>query len=237
MFKKVEKLLQKFLTSDVIEEVRKGKTKTNDVIEEVRKGKTKNFTEADGNLYKFVTRPGPFNFVGDENSTPCKDKWRSFRPATPGTSLGKRKRRRGENMAVGEGTCFSNEHASTSHDEESFLESMVTSPVMDGRGSERMRESQTEGSSGGSKKEGSSGDHMEVALGSPPKRYRREAASVCGVGCPPPPPPTEASSGGVAQGEMDPTVVANIWKELTLNRYANGLGSRSSCCCCCCCSE
>ena len=70
----VEKLLHKFLQSDVIEEVR---------------GKLRKFNEDSGYLYRFVTEPGPFNFLEEE--VPC-------------SPLGKRTRSY-------EGTFITNEYA------------------------------------------------------------------------------------------------------------------------------
>lgn len=71
----VEKLMQKFLESDVIQEV---------------KGKLRKFDEDGSYLYRFVTVPGPLNFLDD-----------------PPSPLGKRER----SGASYDGTYITNEYA------------------------------------------------------------------------------------------------------------------------------
>ena len=220
----VEKLLKKFLSSDVIEEVR---------------GKTEEFSEDPGYLYKFVTKPGPFNFVGDENSTPCKTKRRP-RPVTPAAALRKRKRKEveeGSETMDYDGALFSNEYASTSCDEESFH--AVVTPLRGGGRSPRratvrnsgglrrmsgvnersIRSRNSSGApttvgrlcSGGLVGKENSGETMESDVmleESPPKRCRKDGGSFSGG----------ASMGGGAT-EVDPAILTKVWKELTLNRY------------------
>lgn len=196
------------------------------MIEEVR-GKQGDFTDDSGHFYKFVTKPGPFNFVGDENATPCKSK-KSSKSAAPASSLGKRKRRNNDETAMEyDGTWFSNEHASTSCDEESFLSQ--TTPVRDMETSGGMKGAKfndmwgsAEQATPGRGKEpsgGMKGAKFNVMWGSaeqnasevsPAKRCRKEDGSVSGVGA------WEESS--KVELETDPTMLAKVWKELTLNR-------------------
>lgn len=181
----VEKLLQKFLTSGVIEEVR---------------GRLRDFKEDSCYLYHFVTQPGPFNFINDENATPqrTKGKGRSM-SVTPASSLGKRKRRdRNETSLDYDGTLFANEYASTSCDEESF--------------------------SGGGGCGVASSEELRVSaddmvLGSPVKRCR-ESGSESGVSS-----LTAAVVSHSGQSRLNeeplPALVARVWKELTLNRLVS----------------
>lgn len=81
----MERLLQKFLESDVIVEVR---------------GKVRKFNEEDGYLYQFVTEPGPLNFVEEESEKAAEEPARSL--------LGKHPRTRLEPY---DGTLIANEYA------------------------------------------------------------------------------------------------------------------------------
>lgn len=177
---------------------------TSDVIEEVR-GKRDYFVEDSGHFYKFVTKPGLFNFVGDENSTPCKSK-KSSKSVTPASSLGKRKRKRNdEEMAMDyDGTWFSNEHASTSCDEESFQ--ALATPTRDNLGGLRGSKFNGMGSSAGQNL--SLNIKQEV---SPAKRCRKGNSSVSGVSA-------LQKCAEMEEEETDPAVLAKVWKELTLNR-------------------
>ena len=69
----MEKLLHKVLQSDVIEEVR---------------GKLSQFSEDTGYLYRFVTEPGPFNFLESPRKSPL-----------------------GKHAPSYDGTCITNEYA------------------------------------------------------------------------------------------------------------------------------
>ena len=88
----VEKLLQKFLDSDVIHEVR---------------GKLRKFEKDPGYFYCFVTEPGPLNFV---------DNIEMMSPQRPTSPLGKRGREQEQenddlqNMSY-DGACFTNAYA------------------------------------------------------------------------------------------------------------------------------
>lgn len=78
----MERLLQKFLESDVIVEVR---------------GKVKKFSEEDSYLYQFVTEPGPLNFVEEKAAEePAK------------SPLGKHPRTK---LELYDGTLIANEYA------------------------------------------------------------------------------------------------------------------------------
>lgn len=202
---------------------------SSDVIEEVR-GKAEEFTEDPGCLYKFVTKPGPFNFVGDENSTPCKSKkWP--RPVTPATALGKRKRRRKEVEEEVEsmdydGALFSNEYASTSCDEDSF--NTVVTPlrgvcgprgatVRNSGGVAGMREASERSNLSRGEREsrvlgllGNPGETKKTGLmlgESPLKRSRKDGGSISGY--------TSVHSGSAKE---DTTILTKVWKEITLNR-------------------
>ncbi len=78
------KLLEKFLSSDVIFEVR---------------GRGTSFEEDSTSLYKFVTEPGPFNFIEEDTgiSPPKEERSSSCCSAMETESY--------------DGTCFSNEYA------------------------------------------------------------------------------------------------------------------------------
>lgn len=181
------------------------------------------FREDRGYLYKFVTKPGPFNFVGDENSTPCKSKRRPM-SVTPASALGKRKRKHKEEDSAMDfdGTWFSNEHASTSCDEDSFH--AIATPVK-GRGSSggprgpNVRSSgglrRGSGNSGGvGERQESSKDCNMMLEESPAKRCRKEGGSVSGCG-------SESfadSSTRKGGAEVDHALLSKVWKELTLNR-------------------
>ena len=93
------KLLQKFQQSEVIREVR---------------GKQHQLTEDSSCRYSFVTEPGPFNFIEEENETDTK------------SPLGKRDRSRSctvrserakENVGTGGGAFFANSHILSKIDE------------------------------------------------------------------------------------------------------------------------
>lgn len=171
IFLQVERLLQKFLTSNVIEEV---------------KGQLHDFKEDNCYLYRFVTQPGPFNFVEDENSTPKSE--RVAMSVIPGSALGKRRKMSTDSF---DGTWFSNEHASTSFDEESS--NVPSTPV---RGSTRDTQRVTV---------------YDVLLESPVKKCRME--DTCDGGL------VAGNKRGDGDGDGDVSVlVAKVWKELTLNR-------------------
>lgn len=220
---KVVKLLQKFLCSDVIEDVR---------------GKVAAEFKADSScLYKFVTTPGPFNFVGDdaddnngkENRTPCKVK--PWRPATPGTALGRRKRRRrdGEVARMEDMECeselFPNDHTSAAtggSGEGSFSAAMVTSPAARDEG-----EGLSHITAPSPAKKHRSGRHHRASEQPPAERHRHgNTAASNSVG---------TASRLFAEEEEkererpDPVIeedlllapnvmVAKLWKELTLSR-------------------
>jgi hypothetical protein len=200
------------------------------VIEEVH-GKVDVFTEDSGYLYKFVTRPGPFNFVEGEDSTPRKAK-KVSRPATPGSTLGKRKRRRKEEeeeaMDCDDGVLFFNEYASISCDEESLH--TVATPTTRGRrsavtmGSDVKRKSPREpvrvGSAGTKLRKPCEGTRAPSGIRegeSPPKRCRVESGSVASGGGGP---ESLLASGLKGDGDVgvDPAILTKVWKELTLNR-------------------
>lgn len=82
------------------------------MIEEVRRENPREF-KGDSSLYRFVTTPGPFNFVGDEN-TPLRSRGSGSISDTP---LGKRKREI-PLLDYEESNFFTNEFASTSYDED-----------------------------------------------------------------------------------------------------------------------
>ncbi len=99
------KLLQKFLSSDVITEVR---------------DRLAHFEEDTTYLYKFVTEPGPFNFIEEAIELP--------RPLSP---VGKRERCNSlymdtEPTGFDDGACFSNEYAFDN-------EAMIVSPLKKSR--------------------------------------------------------------------------------------------------------
>ena len=95
------KLLQKFLSSDVITEVR---------------DRLSHFEEDTTYLYKFVTEPGPFNFIEEKVELP--------RPLSP---VGKRDRCNSLYMETEPtGACFTNEYAFNN-------EGMVISPLKKSR--------------------------------------------------------------------------------------------------------
>jgi len=79
------KLLQKFLSSQVITEVR---------------GKGCEFEEDSNFLYKFVTEPGPFNFVEDPSPSVKRGRANSLLLEPPSSGF--------------EGACFANEYATMS---------------------------------------------------------------------------------------------------------------------------
>ena len=210
----VEKLLQKFMSSNVIEEVR---------------GKLREFKEDPCYLYRFVTRPGPFNFVGDENSTPhTTPKKRAAAPIP--SSLGKRKRRKDEIAPDFDGTWFANDYASTSADEESFsvCETGDTGESMDMvLGTPVQKKSRRSGcisasgvssvngvnsASGGavasiSNSVGGVSDSLESSLGS------RTPSGGRGIGG-----TSHVTYRGCGRDEPPQALVAKVWKELTLNR-------------------
>lgn len=184
----MEKLLQKFLSSDVIEGV---------------KGKCQEFRNDSCSLYRFVTQPGPFNFV----DTPRKPEAKS---ATPSSSLGKRKR--GERKVSSDCELFANEYASTSFDEESLAAST---------GGEVSRSGGVQGGPGTEGKLRGLGV-SEMELGSPVKQMRPEAsAAVCVAG-------SRGKGGGGGggasavvggvQSKESAALVARVSKEVTLNR-------------------
>lgn len=125
-----EKLLQKFVTSDVITDV---------------KGKLNKFDEEGGHLYQFVTTPGPLNFIEEEphnsttnSSTTSHSPLPMLSRACTPRLLGKRNRARkenqdppergGEGRGKGGGTCFTNTYAFM-ESESSSQEMEVGSPV------------------------------------------------------------------------------------------------------------
>ncbi len=176
----VEKLLQKFMSSNVIEEVR---------------GKLREFKEDSCYLYRFVTQPGPFNFVGDENSTPHSTPNRRAAGTTP-SSLGKRRREKEASLEY-DGTWFANDYASTSADEQDAVgessDMVLGTPV-------QKRSRKSHGGRSGLPSSGRKSGSRRVSAGG---RSRVTAAM-----------------GGSGKGEIPPrALVAEVWKELTLNRY------------------
>ena len=130
LFLQAEKLLQKFVTSDVITDV---------------KGKLNKFDEEGGHLYQFVTTPGPLNFIEEEphnsttnSSTTSHSPLPMLSRACTPRLLGKRNRARkenqdppergGEGRGKGGGTCFTNTYAFM-ESESSSQEMEVGSPV------------------------------------------------------------------------------------------------------------
>ena len=131
-----------------------------------------------------MTQPGPFNFVEDENSTP-KGKGVAM-SVTPGSSLGKRRKMSTDSY---NGTWFSNEHASTSFDEESS--STLATPIRGALDTEKVTV-------------------YDVLMESPAKKCRMEVTGDSGF-------VAGYKQGGVG-GDEDDVLVAKVWKELTLNR-------------------
>lgn len=195
VFMQVEKLLQKFLASNVITEVR---------------GKLRLFKPESCYLYRFVTEPGPFNFLDNEN-TPLRDRGEGggvkSPTVTPSAALGKRKREARRELEHGlpdcDGTLFANEYASTSGDESMSITPLggrdsggvASYPIVTPKG--RL------GSGSGAahpravsmtpkSRHGSGGVPMTV--GSPTKKQKRES-------------------------KKETDTIAKVWKELTLNRY------------------
>lgn len=191
---------------------------TSNVIEEVR-GKCREFSEDSCYLYRFVTRPGPFNFVGDENSTPQSTPNARRVAATTPSSLGKRKREEKMSSDDYDGTWFANDYASTSADEESFVtdrDSLVCTPensqmVLGTPVQKRSRRSC-------SASYRSSNSHSSSSILSDVNSAGKRANSRRGRG-------TRRSQvlvrgSGMQDCEPPPhALVAKVWKELTLNRY------------------
>lgn len=123
---------------------------------EVVKGRHREFRKDSYSFYRFVTQPGPFNFV----DTPHKGDAKS---TTPSSSLGKRKRKERRLLSDYDGELFANEYASTSCDEDSF-----TTPAASEGASER------EGGSGGLRV-------SVMELGSPVKQRCGERSAVGGT--------------------------------------------------------
>lgn len=228
------KLLQKFVSSNVIEEVR---------------GRSRNFKHDNCCLYCFVTQPGPFNFV-DETSTPNKRGPKKI--ATP--TLGKRKRREPKLPSDEDCALFANEYASMSFDEYALSPVALSGGADDRRrkkgecGGQRKGDQECGGQRkgkyggrrkgdqecGGQRKRSQECGDLEVSgmeLGSPLKRSRQSD-------CVPVPPATAVAAvssskdlllsdggksdggGGGSQGEEPaaPALVARVSKEVTLNR-------------------
>lgn len=125
-----------------------------------------------------MTEPGPFNFVEDENSAPGEEGGSVME--TSSSSLGKRKRK--ERSFDNDDTCFSNEFASTSCDEESFTLSNMST--------------------------------CDMVLATPGKRHRDASCSgpVCTDTC------SSPWLGESFAREPLPSMVAKVWKEITLNK-------------------
>lgn len=198
------KLLQKFLDSDVIRDVR---------------GKSTKFDEEGSTLYCFVTEPGPLNFVEDMDTSSCHSS-----PRRPRSPLGKHMRPaivvenadEESNQQMCDDTLFMNAYAFLS---DSMNESTSVAPTEDTGGS----------SERGERSKVKSEDSDETAsAGSPVKKCRSDSSIASKLRIHPRSAvrngdsislndePTTTFYGDVVR--LSPAQVAGVWKELTLNR-------------------
>ena len=197
------KLLQKFLDSDVIRDVR---------------GKSTKFDEEGSTLYCFVTEPGPLNFVEDMDTSSCHSS-----PSRPRSPLGKHMRpaivvENGEdesNQQMCDDTLFMNAYAflSDSMNESAAPTESIKSDNERGERSKVKLEDSEETASDGSPVKKCRSDssivsklhvhhHSRVGNGNSPSLNGEST--------------TYTVYGDVVQ--LSPAQVASVWKELTLNR-------------------
>ena len=189
-------MLQKFLDSDVIRDVR---------------GKVTRFDAEGSTLYCFVTEPGPLNFVEDMDTSGCHTPSRS--PSRPRSPLGKHTRPDGKQASMeSEDTLFTNEYAFMSNDSMSEMETSMCSRdetftsnrIQTGGGSE---------SDGGLPVKKCRSDSLMVTSCNIEIHREEEGASNCDNFC------EISKSNSTSQlVQLTPAQVAGVWKDLTLNR-------------------
>ena len=189
----VLRLLQKFLDSDVIRDVR---------------GKITKFDAEGSTLYCFVTEPGPLNFVEDMDTSGCHSS-----PSRPRSPLGKHTRPKGKlaSKELSEDTLFTNEYAFMSSGNDSMSESyaMETSSVCsrDETGAVGVQMGSESDSGSPVKKCRSNG-----LFASKVDFRREECATDCDNSI-----EISKSSSSLHLVQLTPAQVAGVWKDLTLN--------------------
>ena len=193
----VLKLLQKFLDSDVIRDVR---------------GKLTKFDEEGSTLYCFVTEPGPLNFVEDMDTSSCHSS-----PSRPRSPLGKHMRpmnimegrEEDSSQQMADDTLFMNAYAFLN---DSMNENATeTASSKKGGGSKVRLEASDESASGSPVKKCRSDSSIASKLN---LHHRSsvgtgDSLSLNGES-------RSTSHGGGVQ--LSPAQVAGVWKDLTLNR-------------------
>ena len=198
------KLLQKFLDSDVIRDVR---------------GKLMKFDEEGPTLYCFVTEPGPLNFVEDMDTSSCHSS-----PSRPKSPLGKHMRpaivventEEDSNQQMCDDTLFMNAYAFLSDSMNESTSATHTKSVKSdgerGGGSKVKLEESDETASGGSpvkKCRSDSSIASKINLHHCSAVGHGDSISLNGES-------TTSSHSDIIQ--LSPAQVAGVWKELTLNR-------------------